>query len=64
MSNQIVEREIAGFIGQLQELGDEYAAERLASELDLAKGNLTALTMIRDYWDGIIEPSTPSIESD
>lgn len=55
MSNQIIEREIAGFISELQKRGDEYAAERLASELSQAKGNLSVLVKIRDYWDGLIE---------
>lgn len=51
MSTQIVEREIAGIIKQLQDLNMPSHAKKLASELDNANRQLPELVRIRDSWD-------------
>lgn len=51
MSAQIVEREIAGFIGILQEHGQRAEAAMLDMELLESCGLLSDLVKIRDSWD-------------
>lgn len=51
MSSLIIEREISGFIGELQLQGREMEAELLAFEMNEAKGYLPDLLEIRDHWN-------------
>jgi hypothetical protein len=55
MSSQIVEREIVGFIGELQEQGRHAEAAFLEMEIFEAKGWLPKLVAIRDHWADKLE---------
>jgi hypothetical protein len=59
MSNQIVERELGGFICELQDQGREDDADQLGEALEQVKGNLTELVRLRDEWDIILSTTTP-----
>lgn len=56
MSNQIVERELTGYIAQLQELGRYSEAAILDWDLFMAKGKLSKLIVLRDRWADQLDP--------
>lgn len=50
MSGQIVERELSGLVGELQEQGRHWEAELIALEINEAKDWLPDLIKVRDHW--------------
>ena len=63
MSSQIVEREIIGFIGELQLQGRYTDAAILDMDLFHAKGYLPELVRIRDSWADCIKVPKNHIEN-
>ena len=55
MSSQIIERELFGFIAELQEQGRHTDAALLDMAIFNAKGHYSALVQIRDEWDDRLE---------
>jgi hypothetical protein len=58
MSSQIVERELSGYIGQLQEQGRYSEAALLDWDLFMAKGGLPELIALRDCWADRLDPTS------
>lgn len=58
MSSQIVERELVGMIGQLQQQGRHPEAALIDMALFHAKGHLPDLVRIRDEWASVLERDT------
>ena len=58
MSSQIVERELVGMIGQLQQQGRHSEAALIDMALFHAKGHLPDLVRIRDEWASVLERDT------
>lgn len=59
MSRQIIEREISGFILELQQQGRDTEALSLSTDLSefLNHPNPSKLVNLRDRWDDLLNPS-------
>ena len=55
MSSQIIERELFGFIAELQQQGRHTDAALLDMAIFHAKGHYPELVRIRDQWDDLLE---------